>query len=556
MRQAASRFGLVWVLLVLLVTGCAPAGQATAPTSTHTAGVAATQVPGPTTTAAPSATPPPPTPTPGVWAPAYLPAGLREAIDLSPGVTWATSPEEAAAVLDIGGSQPAATWVYALVAPFSTIPDGVSFQDLQAAWNGEPPASPDEFPFAGRPLLLDESTLGVFTGLWGEPASAAVEVLPADELVGRAWADAPAWALVPFEALEPRWKVLEVAGQSPLRKDFELEQYPLVAVFGLEGEEVEGLVANEPLTNRDPQKLTTVILTGVTALVRATAETMRRRGNTYPAEDIAPWLNEADLVHINNEVPFDPDCPHPNPRQEELVFCSRPEYIELLEASSADLIELSGDHFADFGPDAMQYTLDLYTEKGMPYYGGGYTEEDARKPFLFEHNGNKIAFLGCNGKGGGYATARGENPGAVECDYDLLAEQIASLKAEGYLPIVTIQHFEYYTYVPQPKLVTDFRKVAQAGALVVSGSQAHQPHGMEFYEGAFIHYGLGNLYFDQYHFGLETGHAFIDRHVFYDGQYLGTELLGIRFIDFARPRPATPEERQELLERAFAASLW
>lgn len=556
MRLLHSRFLLTWVLLVLLVTGCAPAGQAPLPTSQGTAEVTVTQAPVSTATAAPTATPVPPTPPPGIWAPEYLPTGLRQKIELAPGVVWASNPEEAAGGLEIGGEQPAAMWVYTLVAPFPTIADGVSFQDLQAAWRGEPPANPEEFPFEGQPLLLDESTLGVFSELWGEPASGAVDVLSTDTLLEATWQQASAWALVPFESVEPRWKVLEVGGQSPLRKDFNGELYPLVVPFSSTGYVAGDLFEGGPITNRDPQKLTTVLVTGVTALVRATAETMRRRGNTYPVEDIAPWLNEADLVHINNEVPFDPDCPHPNPRQEELVFCSRPEYIELLEAASADLIELSGDHFADFGPDAMRYTLDLYAEKGMPYYGGGYTEEDGRKPFTFEHNGNKIAFLGCNGKGGGYATARGDNPGAVECDYDLLAEQIASLKAEGYLPIVTIQHFEYYTYDPQPKLITDFRKVAEAGALVVSGSQAHQPHGMEFYDGAFIHYGLGNLFFDQFHFGLETGHAFIDRHVFYDGRYLGTELLGIRFIDFARPRPATAEERQVLLERAFAASLW
>jgi len=67
---------------------------------------------------------------------------------------------------------------------------------------------------------------------------------------------------------------------------------------------------------------------------------------------------------------------------------------------------------------------------------------------------------------------------------------------------------------------------------------------------------LGNLFFDQYHMGLPTGQGFIDRHVFYDGRYIGTELLGIRFIDYARSRPMTAEERQELLQSVFEASLW
>lgn len=105
-------------------------------------------------------------------------------------------------------------------------------------------------------------------------------------------------------------------------------------------------------------------------------------------------------------------------------------------------------------------------------------------------------------------------------------------------------------------MIESFHRLAEDGAAIISGSQAHQPHGMEFYADAFIHYGLGNLFFDQYHFGLPTGHAFLDRHVIYDGRHISTELLGIRFIDFARSRPVTEEERQELLQRAFEASLW
>jgi hypothetical protein len=60
-------------------------------------------------------------------------------------------------------------------------------------------------------------------------------------------------------------------------------------------------------------------------------------------------------------------------------------------------VELTGDHFADRGTQAMLDTLAMYKEN-IPYYGGGANEEEARKPVLMEVNGNKIAFMGCNGK--------------------------------------------------------------------------------------------------------------------------------------------------------------
>ncbi len=45
--------------------------------------------------------------------------------------------------------------------------------------------------------------------------------------------------------------------------------------------------------------------------------------------------------------------------------------------------------------------------------------------------------------------------------------------------------------------MADFRTLADAGAVVVQGDQAHQARTLEFYNDTFIHYGLGNFFFDQ-----------------------------------------------------------
>jgi hypothetical protein len=112
-------------------------------------------------------------------------------------------------------------------------------------------------------------------------------------------------------------------------------------------------------------------MTGVTALVRATAYLMERDGITSPAEYIGDWLREADILHISNEIPFASNCPFPDPQQAGLRFCSAPRYIKLLEEIGTDVVELTGDHFADWGADATLYTLEMYRERGWPYYGGG-----------------------------------------------------------------------------------------------------------------------------------------------------------------------------------------
>jgi len=457
---------------------------------------------------------------------------------------------DAATSLVIGNENPIIYWVFAAVAPFSTVTDDISLEEIKSAWDG----SEDSLTL-NTPIFLTQETLNVLVIYWGEPASNAVEIVAPENLSSWAWSHQPSLAILPFEGLAPDWKVLEVDGISPLDQEFNPGSYGLSVPISAIG--FDPNIFQEISSNRNPDKFTSVVLTGVTALVRATAWTMEMEGINYPARDILQYLTGADILHISNEVPFSKGCPYPNPGQEGLRFCSDSRYIELMETIGTDVVELTGDHFGDQGPEAMLYTLEMYNQRGWPYYGGGADRQDAQEPVLFEHNGNKIAFLGCNAKGGGYATAGAGYPGAVACDFPKMTGQIKALREEGYLPIATFQHFEYYTYLAQPDQIRDARILANAGAVIVSGSQAHQPQAFEIKDQSFIHHGLGNLFFDQiYEIPPHTASAFIDRHIFYNGKHISTELLTIKFEDFARARPMTQSERNRLLQTTFSASNW
>ena len=501
----------------------------------------------------------------GVWFPPYLPTGLVSQIYLPTALINVNDPQQAELRLDVGGDAPVANWVYALVAPFPTVADAVGLHDLQQFWSGQ---AQDKFP--ARRLIMDGSTQSLFSKLWGNPDAEKVNSLPSAELLDTAWEEKTTWAIIPFEELQPRWKVISIDGQSPIEKKFDSQKYGLSVPFSFIGssEVVQYLYAldarqngslKQVFSNRDANKFTVVAMTGVTALVRGTAYFMERYGMTYPALDIGAILREADITHISNEVPFWPQCPKPfsDPEKDRnMVFCSRPEYIQLLEAVGTDVVELTGDHFRDWGPEPTLYTLDMYDQRGWQYYGGGRNMQDGMKAALFEHNGNKIAFLGCNAKLAGYASASTASPGAVLCDLDLMSEKVKDTVKQGYLPIFTFQHIEYYRYEAVPKLQSDFQKVAEAGAVIVSGSQAHQPHALEFFRGSLLHYGLGNLFFDQYDEGIAQRKAFIDLHVFYKGKHISTQLITKMFTDMARSRLMTAAEREILLKDVFFASRW
>ena len=542
----AHRFISLFVIFTVLLTACA--SSKTQATST-----------------APSTSPAETKASYGIWLAPYLPTALTEGLNLPENTLQVTDQTTADLTIDVGADHTLAQWVYVLVAPFDTVADGISMADLQALWQGTiNPNAPVE------KVIVTGGTKSVFEKLWGNASLASVEVVSEDSLLDIAWGSPKTWAIIPFENLEPKWKVISLDGQSPIQKAFNADAYGLKVPFSVYGKTDQvaqfvqsyGPASTQPMlpaTNRDPNKLTTVVVTGVTALVRGTAYLMEKNGMTYPAIDIGDVLRDADILHVSNEIPFTATCPAPfaNPQNDaNLVFCSKPDYIQLLESIGTDVVELTGDHFRDWGPEPMLYTIDMYNQRGWKYYGGGINLEDGMKPALFEHNGNKIAFIGCNAKPEGYATASATSPGAVHCDMDAMAKVVEQTVAQGYLPIFTFQHIEYYDYKANKKLMADFEKAADAGAVIVSGSQAHQPQALEFYKGSTLHFGLGNLFFDQYDEGFPQRQAFLDRHVFYGGRYISTELLTMMFTDMARPRFMTADERADLLSTVFTASGW
>jgi poly-gamma-glutamate synthesis protein (capsule biosynthesis protein) len=103
------------------------------------------------------------------------------------------------------------------------VTDGVSIDDILTIWSNTGSSTN-----AGQLLLMDEKTHALFSQLWGETNSEAVKILAQGDILDYAWQNQPAWALIPFEELEPRWKVLEVDGQSPIHKDFDSASYPLL----------------------------------------------------------------------------------------------------------------------------------------------------------------------------------------------------------------------------------------------------------------------------------------------------------------------------------------
>ena len=561
----------IFVLISILLGACQlTVTSAPSLPSTSTALPAIPNSPTPTPTLAPS-----PTPTPQpltLWIDPILPSDFLRKVTVPEGMITTRTKTEANLFLTVGDPPRntaliGETWQsYALVAPFFTLQDDVSMADLRSLSRGY---QPEGLPVTIDTLLLRNQDSAMVLHMFNMTANAIPPQSKIDYVIDEFFrpeveTKENAWAIIPFELLAPQWKVISIGGRSPLDDDFSPESTPLTQRITLSSsfsdptlteEQLAGLL---PASNRDRTHLTSLIMTGVTAMSRDTAFIMSTEGVLFPGTEIRDFMRAADLTHISNEVSFYEGCRFPDPDYTGFIFCSDPAYIDLLSDIGADIIELTGNHNNDvralYKIDSVPFTLDLYRKNDMQWYAGGVNIADAKKPLLIEKNGNKLAFIGCNSYGPYMAWAAEDSSGAAPCeDFGWISDEVTRLRSQGYLPIVTFQYQEDYLVTAQSSAIRDFRKLADAGAVIVNGSQSHVTKAMEFWNHTFIHYGLGNLFFDQPEFYI-TYDGIIQKHFFYQGRYISTQLLTITLEETAKPRLMTHEERQKFLDDIFEAS--
>lgn len=422
---------------------------------------------------------------------------------------------------------------YALACPFKTLTDEISADAFVSASSGDP-ARTGEI----RDIFLSEKAFEdlryAFDGISGtvnvteDPASMIAENTPYVRC-----------AVIPISELDPTYKYVRVGTEYYL---WDNEYDP--------GKDI--LAVKNSMENFDRNKVSTLLLTGTTALARTTSYKMYLNGPLYPAELIKPVFDNSDIKHISNESSIWSLCPDPVNTNGTMQFCTQRNAYELLDYLNVDIIELTGNHLRDYDWKPLLEMLDEFDTRGYSYYAAGRDYDAAARPLLVEHNGNRFVFLGCNAAGPEHVYVDDIRPGVHRCDFDAMEEDIRKYSNEGFIVIATIQYYETYSRVPSSMQERDFKRLSAAGATVVSGSQAHYSQTMLPMKDRFIHYGLGNLFFDQMDTPVTgTRQEFLDKYVFYNGKLLSVQLITALLTDYARPRLMIESERNNFLREMF-----
>lgn len=417
------------------------------------------------------------------------------------------------------------TYLFLPAVSFPSLQASIQRTSLEAIRSGQPDSR----------LVINETTAARLSEFGVQ--TAGIQVVPDDALLATLWRDRKLYTLLPFDQIIPRYRILHVDDLHPL--DTDLASYPF---------------AFQSLTpNYDPQRLTRITLSGVTALTRLTREALDENGVVWAGEALKPYVEQTDFFHTSNEVSFSPKCPLSD-TQPLGEFCSKKEHFDLLTQLGLDIVELTGNHNNDFGTEAYVETLNWYRDSGIRVVGGGENIAQAQQPLIIEHHDNQIAMLACNWVGPYYALAGDTQPGAAACDWNWLRSTLPELSTQYHVLIVTVQYQEYEDYKPTAEQESDFRGLADLGADIVIGTQAHKPQTIEFYNStrgteSFIHYGLGNLFFDQPFWG--NSRFFMDQLFIYEGHLVGIDLFTGIIEENARPRPMTADEQLNFLAFMF-----
>ena len=378
--------------------------------------------------------------------------------------------------------------------------------------------------------MLTQSAL-VYLTTQGFAFHPDTKIVDSEGLEFRLWNEKNLFTLLPFDALTPRFRPLWIDNVPVVDQ---LVAYPLI------------WESDDPNFDRD--KLTRITLSGTTAVARQTLTAFDQMGVEEAVSGIQDYVRLSDFFHVTNEASIAPSCPQytGDVLGGNNSLCMKSDHASLFELLDVDIVDLTGNHINDFGYDVLNNTLDFFEELGIEIVGGGRTMAEGREPLVIEHNDSTIGWIACNHVGPYYALANddpnmlgGIRSGAVDCDANWLREALPLLSADVDIVLVTLQYQEFEEYVPTSQQRIDYQTIADWGADVVIGTAEHKPMTFEFYptrrgETAFIHYGLGNLFFDQPFWG--NMRFFLDTLYIYEGRLMTVELFPGIIDDLARPR--------------------
>lgn len=211
------------------------------------------------------------------------------------------------------------------------------------------------------------------------------------------------------------------------------------------------------------------------------------------SEELLKFFEQSDINIINLE------CPVINDDNNDKILKTGPhlhtnyKVYDLLKELNIHAVTLANNHILDYGSKGLISTIQGCINNDIITTGAGENLRAASEPAIIEKKGIRIALVNfCEHE---FSIATEKSPGANPLD---LIDKIKDIKiarniADFVFVIIHGGH-EHYNF-PSPRMVKQYRFIAENGADAIIGHHSHCISGFEIYNNVPIFYGLGNLLF-------------------------------------------------------------
>ena len=198
----------------------------------------------------------------------------------------------------------------------------------------------------------------------------------------------------------------------------------------------------------------------------------------FPFRNIRDVLLNDDLTMINFEGTLTTAGRNPEKTGNSFLVRADPSYVEMLAPGGVDTVSLENNHVLDMGEEGLRETKQTLASAGIPY-----ASED--EPAILTVKGVKIGSLAYQTFGGRHDELIAKVPGDIQ-----------ALRDQGCEIVIVSYHWgDEKDYVPNAKQVRLGRATVDAGADLVVGHHSHRINPIEYYNGKYICYSLGNFSF-------------------------------------------------------------
>lgn len=167
--------------------------------------------------------------------------------------------------------------------------------------------------------------------------------------------------------------------------------------------------------------------------------------------------------------------------------------LNFAKALNIDINLLANNHVGDYGPDAVNETLEHHRKANIMTVGAGKNLEDAQKPLFFDTPSGRVAIINVAENEFGIATE--DEAGVAPLDPFENIELIKKVRKQADILIMTVHGGHEHNPFPSPRMTKTYRAFADAGADVVWNCHTHCMGGTEVYNNVPIIYSPGNFYF-------------------------------------------------------------